>query len=399
MSAEIDALTSFTQKLVQTRSMTGEEQGAVKLISSEMEKLKYDRVWVDELGNLIGVIEGSQPGPTILLDGHCDTVDANSSDWTHSPWGGELSDGRLYGRGTVDMKGSLAAMVHAAGGLARDNLKGKIAVSATVCEEFVEGGALRNVVDKINPDYVVIGEATEFNLNRGGRGRAELKLSTFGKSAHSSSPSAGHCAITDMVHALQVISNHKMPEDPVLGSGSLVLTDIISEPYPGHSVIPYRCHVTFDRRLLPGETEASIIEDIKTLPGLKDIQFDLRLAMQDERTYTGVLLEGEKFYPAWIFPEAHPFVQAAFRGLKSTGLNPGIGTYHFCTNAAYSAGVKGIPSVGFGIGREEEAHIVDESISLDDLHTAVKGYQGIIRAVCSCLGKPRPARVLCERPA
>ena len=201
MHTEIDALTAFTQKLVQTRSLTGNEQDAVAVISTEMQRLGFDRVWTDELGNLIGLIEGTQPGPTILLDGHCDTVDADAADWSHAPWGGEIDNGRLYGRGTVDMKGSLAAMIHAAGELPRGNLKGKIVVSASVCEEFVEGGALRNVVEKMHPDYVVIGEATEFNLNRGGRGRAEIKLSTFGHSAHSSSPAAGHCAVTDMIHS------------------------------------------------------------------------------------------------------------------------------------------------------------------------------------------------------
>jgi putative selenium metabolism hydrolase len=382
MPPEIDALTAFTQKLVRTRSLTGAEQEAVGVISAEMHRLGFDRVWTDELGNLIGLIEGEQPGPTILLDGHCDTVDANAADWTHDPWGGEIDNGRLYGRGTVDMKSSLAAMIYAAGGFPHGNLKGRIVVSASVCEEFVEGGALRNVVEKIHPDYVVIGEATEFDLNRGGRGRAEIKLTTFGHSAHSSSPAAGHCAVTDMTHALQIISDHNLPQDATLGSGSLVLTDIISEPYPGHSVIPYRCHVSFDRRLLSGETPASVLEDIRTLPGLKGLQFELSLATQEERTYTGFLLQGDKFFPAWLLPETHPFVQSALQGLKSAGLKPGIGTYGFCTNAAYSAGAKGIPTVGFGIGKEEEAHIVDESISLADLHIAVQGYQGIIRSVC-----------------
>jgi putative selenium metabolism hydrolase len=281
------------------------------------------------------------------------------------------------------MKGSLAAMIHAAGSLPRNGLKGRVVVSASVCEEFVEGGTLHNIIKEIHPDGVVIGEATEFNLNRGGRGRAEIKLTTFGSSAHSSSPAAGHCAVTDMRQVLQIIADHRYTEDPFLGPASLVLTDIISEPYPGHSVIPYRCHVTFDRRLLPGETPTCVLEDLKNLPGLQEIQYELRLAAREERTYTGVLLEGDKFYPAWSFPETHPFIQTALQGLRSAGLKPNLGGYRFCTNGACSAGELGIPTIGFGIGREVDAHIVDESISLADLHTAVQGYQGIIRAVCS----------------
>lgn len=376
-------LITFAQRLVRAKSITGSEQEVISVLSAEMKKLGYDRVRVDETGNLIGSIEGEKDGPTILLDGHCDTVDANPPDWKHAPWAAEIENGRLYGRGAADMKGSLAAMIHAAAAIDRSRLAGRIAISATVTEENVEGGSLRSVVEAVHPDYVVIGEATELNLNRGGRGRAEIQVSTFGRSAHSSSPSAGRCAVTDMMRVLQAIQNHKDPVDPFLGAGSMVLTDIISEPYPGHSVIPYRCRVTYDRRLLPGETNTGIIEVLRTLPGLEDIQYEVGLVTQEERTHTGVVLEGEKFFPAWIFPEAHPFVTAAKRGLEAEGLTPRIGGYRFCTNGAYCAGVMGIPTVGFGIGREEDAHIADESIAVADLLTAARGYQGIIQAVCS----------------
>lgn len=383
MSAEENALVLFAQRLVRTRSVTGEEQGVVKNIADEMRRLGYDRILVDDYGNIIGIIEGMQSGPTILLDGHCDTVDADAADWKQGPWDGVINNGRLYGRGAADMKGSLAAMIHAAGSLERKSLAGKVAVSATVTEEFVEGGAMRSVVETLHPDCVVIGEATELNLNRGGRGRAEIQLTTFGRSAHSSSPSAGHCAVTDMIRLINAVSEHPVPVDPFLGPGSLVLTDIISEPFPGHSVIPYRCHVTYDRRLLPGDSNVSILEEINSLPGLNGIDFSVSLATQEERTYTGKLLQGEKFFPAWVFPEEHAYIQTALHGLESAGLHPMIRGYRFCTNGAYCAGTAGIPTVGFGIGREEDAHIVDESIAVADLFTALQGYQGIIRSVCS----------------
>jgi len=382
MPVEINALTSFAQKLIRVRSITAGEKEVVGVMAAEMQQLGFDRVWVDEFGSLIGVVEGKQQGPTLLLDGHCDTVDAHAPDWTHNPWGGEIENERLYGRGTADMKGSLAAMIHATGMLQRGELCGRVVVSATVSEEFAEGAALKNVIETVTPDYIVIGEATQLNLNRGGRGRAEIQLTTFGRSAHSSSPEAGRCAVTDMMRVIQTITNSPVPMDPVLGPGSIVLTDIISEPHPGHSVVPYRCHVTYDRRLLPGESKVSLWDELKFLPGLEDIQYSLALAALEEYTYTGNLLQGEKFFPAWLFPEAHPFVQTALHGLESAGLNPGIGAYRFCTNAAHCAGVAGIPTVGFGIGREEDAHTVDESIAVADLLTAARGYQGIIHSVC-----------------
>jgi putative selenium metabolism hydrolase len=254
-------------------------------------------------------------------------------------------------------------------------------VSATVSEEVAEGGALKSVIDTIHPDYVVIGEATQLHLNRGGRGRAEIQITTFGRSAHSSSPEAGRCAVTDMLRLIQAIADHPVSMDPFLGAGSIVLTDIISEPYPGHSVIPYRCHVTYDRRLLPSESKASLLTELSSLPGLEDIEYSAKLADLEECTYTGKRLSGEKFFPAWLLPETHPFVQSALNGLQSAGLKPGIGAYRFCTNAAYSAGIAGISTIGFGIGCEEDAHIVDESIAVDDLLKAALGYQGIIQSV------------------
>lgn len=385
MLLEINALTSFAQRLIRVRSITAGEQEVVGVIAAEMKELDFDRVWVDEFGSLIGVVEGVQPGPTLLLDGHCDTVDAHAPDWTLAPWGGAIKNGRLYGRGTADMKGSLAAMIHAAGTLKRGDLRGRVAVSATVSEEVAEGGALKNVIEAVHPEFVVIGEATQLDLNRGGRGRAEIQLTTFGRSAHSSSPEAGRCAVTDMMRIIQAVTNRPGVVDPVLGPGSIVLTDIISEPYPGHSVIPYRCHVTYDRRLLLGESKASLLDEFKSLPGLEDIDYSLRLAVLEDRTYTGNLVQGEKFFPAWLFPEAHPFVQAARHGLESAGLKPRIGAYRFCTNATYCAGVAGIPTVGFGIGREQDAHTVDESIAVADLLTAARGYQGIIGSACQGL--------------
>ena len=382
MFSEYSLLTAFAQRLIRARSVTTGEKAVVEVLAAEMIRLGFDHIWVDDWGSVIGVVEGSQPGPTLLLDGHCDTVGAHAADWIHDPWGGEIEAGRLYGRGAADMKGSLAAMIHAVAALDRRQLRGQVVVSATVSEEVAEGEALKYVINATHPDFVVIGEATQLNLNRGGRGRAELRLTTFGHSAHSSSPAAGRCAVTDMLRLIQAIADLPISMDPFLGHGSIVLTDIISEPFPGHSVIPYRCHVTYDRRLLLGESKTNLLNELSSLPGLADIEYSLKLANLEGCTYTGKQLCGEKFFPAWLFSETHPFVQSALYGLQSAGLKPGIGAYHFCTNATYSAGIAGIPTIGFGIGREEDAHIVDESVAIDDLLIAALGYQGIIQSVC-----------------
>ena len=376
------ALIEFTQRLVRQQSLSGEEGPVTQLVVEEMRRLGFDRVWVDENGSAIGVIEGNQTGKTLLFDAHTDTVGiAPGSVWTKDPFGGEIIDGWLYGRGAADMKGALAAMVHAAGNVDRNKLAGRVVVSASVLEEVYEGGALKTVMDAVNPDFVVIGESSNLNLVHGGRGRAEIHLETIGKPSHSSSPQLGVNAVHLMMRAIEAVEKIKLGEHPLLGPAILALTDIISEPYPGYSVIPSRCKATYDRRLLPNETVDEVLGAINSLPSLKDIKYNAIIAQGEHKAYTGATLTCTKFFPAWELDSGHPFVQSALKGLRNSGLNPQLSAYRFCTNAAYSMGRANTPTIGFGPGTEADAHVVNEHLSLDALEKTALGYMGIIQSL------------------
>jgi putative selenium metabolism hydrolase len=376
------ALIEFTQKLVRQQSLSGEEGPITQIITDEMRVLGFDNVSVDENGSAVGIIEGAKPGKTILFDAHTDTVGiAPGSVWTKEPFGGKIIDGYLYGRGAADMKGALAAMVHAAASVDRNKLAGRVIVSASVLEEVYEGGALKTVMDAVNPDYVVIGESSNLNLVHGGRGRAEIHLETIGKPSHSSSPQLGVNAVHLMIKVIEAVEKIELNEHPLLGPAILALTDIISEPYPGYSVIPSRCKATYDRRLLTNETADDVLDDIQSLPELKDIPFNTVIAQGEHQAYTGAMLTCTKFFPAWEMEVEHPFVQTALTGLRESGLDPQLSAYRFCTNAAYSVGTAGVPTIGFGPGKEADAHVVDERLSLDELEKVASGYMGIIRAV------------------
>ncbi|MBU6350142.1 MAG: YgeY family selenium metabolism-linked hydrolase [Chloroflexi bacterium] len=377
-----EALVAFTQDLIRIPSLSGEEMNVVERIAAEMWRLHFDEVRVDCNGTVVGIVNGLQPGPTLLLDAHCDTVGiAPGSVWTHDPFGAARVDGYLYGRGAADMKGALAAMVHAAGTVDRSQLAGRVAVSATVLEEVMEGISLERVIAETEPAFVVIGEATELNLNRGGRGRAEIHLETLGKPAHSSSPHLGINAVHQMIRLIGAVEAVPLPNDALLGPAILALTDMISDPYPGYSVIPSRCRVTYDRRTLPGETAESVLDSIRSQHGLAGVAYRAAIAAGEHRTYTGATLAAPKFFPAWSFAEEHPFVQSALQGLRAAGLDPALRAYRFCTNGASSAGVLGIPTVGFGPAAEEDAHVVDERLAVADLIAAAAGYRGIVEMV------------------
>ncbi|MCX6043645.1 MAG: YgeY family selenium metabolism-linked hydrolase [Chloroflexi bacterium] len=381
-SLDVENLIEFTQALVQQQSLSGQEQAVAQRVQAEMQTLGFDQVLIDENGSVLGVIEGAQSGKTLLLDAHIDTVGiAPGVPWTQAPFGAKIIDDALYGRGSADMKGALAAMIHAAAAIDRRQLQGRVVVSASTLEEVLEGVALRPIMERFHPDFVVIGEATELNLNRGGRGRAEVHLETVGRPAHSSSPHLGRNAVLDMMKVIGVIDQLALPVDPLLGPAIMALTDIISDPYPGYSVIPSLCRATYDRRLLAGETAAGVLATVTDQPALQGIELRAQIAEGEHTAYTGATLRSTKFFPAWLLDEDDWFVRRSGQGLQQAGLLPKLGAYRFCTNATYSAGVAKVPTIGFGPARESDAHIVDECLRLPDLIAAARGYLGIIQAV------------------
>ena len=252
--------------LVRCRTVTGEEKPAADVAAAAMREFGYDEVRVDRLGNVVGIVRGG-PGPTVLLDGHLDTVPvANPDAWSRDPFCGDVVDGAVYGRGSADMKSAVAAMIVAGARVkAAGRPAGNVVVSASVCEELFEGKAFAEVVEAVQPDVVVIGEATELRLNRGGRGRAEVVVETAGVPAHSSTPHMGVNAVYQMMAVLPRLRAVPQPTDPFLGPAILELTDIISAPYPGASVLPVSCRVTFDRRLLVGEDEAAVLDPLRAM--------------------------------------------------------------------------------------------------------------------------------------
>jgi acetylornithine deacetylase/succinyl-diaminopimelate desuccinylase-like protein len=166
-----------------------------------------------------------------------------------------------------------------------------------------------------------------------------------------------------------------------MGPAILALTEISSAPYPANSVIPSICRSTYDRRTLPGETPEDVLAPILAIAEEKELKLDARIGMGEYQTFTGEVLRQDKFFPAWLFDEDDWFVGRALAGLQESGLSPKTGAYRFCTNAAYSAGVAGVPTVGFGPAKETDAHVVDERLRLDDLDGAARGYAGIIGAL------------------
>jgi len=383
-------LIDLSSSLIRTRSYSGEEGQIIRQLQQVFIDQSCSDIHIDEFGSITACFKGRRSGRKLLFDSHVDTVPVTDlSRWKYDPFGGDIINDRIYGRGSSDMKGALAAIITAVEYFVRDtenDFAGEILVSGVVHEESFEGIASRNISNRLQPDVVVIGEATNLNLARGQRGRAEIVVETFGKPAHSANPKAGLNAVYTMTKLIEAIQHLPVGNHPVLGQGILELTDIKSSPYPGLSVIPEYCKATFDRRLLIGETGAKVIapieELIKKFTNLDpDFQGRVSYCFGREMCYTGADIKGERFFPAWIYDEEEEFLQTVYRGLKKNDLEPRMTSYSFCTNGSHYAGEAAIKTLGFGPSRESQAHVDDEYIDISQLKGACRGYYSIMNSL------------------
>lgn len=374
------ALAGFLQDLVRIPSLPTQEEAVAARLAAEMRRVGFADVWTDRMGNVIGRI-GSGQGPRLLFDGHMDTVDIGDlACWPHPPYDGVIEDGVLYGRGTCDMKGGLAAMVYAAKALldAGVALAGDLYVVGVVQEEPCEGLAVQVLMEEngIRPDYVVLGEPSDLQVRIGHRGRLEMQVQVRGKAAHASSPALGSNAIHNaarLIFGLELLAP-RLATDPFLGQGTLAVTEISSQA-ASRNALPDCCTFYIDRRLTLGETERKALAEVQAIINTEEVDAQVEVTRYQAASYTGYDCQARSSFPAWAMPEDHPLVQALVRSVRETlGYRPRLGRWDFSTDGAYTAGVANIPTVGLGPGEERHAHTPEEQVRLNDVVDAARVY-------------------------
>jgi len=379
-AADVTALGQLASDLVRTPSISGAEGAVAARLIEAMRNAGFHDIWTDRVGNVVGRY-GTGQGPKLLYEGHMDTIDVgNPGAWTRDPFGGIIENGILYGRGAVDMKGALAAMIFGVKLLAEAgvSLGGDLLVAFVVQEEPCEGMAVRALIEEegVQPNYVVLGEPTNLGIYLGQRGRVELEVTTYGRAYHSAAPQGGVNAIYSaarLVFGIQLLESQLL-NDPVLGQGSVAVTHIASEA-GSRNAIPDRCTLIVDRRLTLGETEARAISEIQQIIKREGVQAEVATATYEITTYKGYVGRGRKYCPPWLIPEDAPLVRKAMRAVeRALEFHPRLGVWPFSTDGVYTMGEAGIPTIGFGPGEERYAHAADEQVRLADLAHAARAY-------------------------
>jgi len=310
---------------------------------------------------------GPEAGPTLLLNGHLDVVPAGEG-WSVDPYAAILTDGCVCGRGATDMKGPLACMVTALRAIMTvgESLQGTVIVGAVVGEEDTQVGTKQLAKDGIRADFAIVGEPTSLKPVIAHKGDMYFEITTWGEAAHASTPEQGQNAILDMFAVgaeLEALSRAlRLSGHPLVGHPTLSIGMI--EGGTATNVVPNRCVISIDRRLIPGESPEEAKEEIqRLLEALKTSHPDLSADV----TVPVVSLPMET-------REDEPVVEAVRAATERVvGRDPGVHGWSAACDANILVNELRIPTVVFGPGDlSEQAHKPDERIEIEQLMIGTK---------------------------
>ena len=403
-------MTRFLRDLIAIPSESCEEEGVIRRCAEEMEKLGFDKVEIDPMGNCLGWMgTGSR---IIAFDGHIDTVGiGNIENWREDPYKGYETDSIIYGRGSSDQEGGVVSAIYGVKIMKDLSLipeDTKILVTATIQEEDCDGLCWQYIHNElgVTPEFVVSTEPTDGGIYRGHRGRMEIRVDVHGVSCHGSAPERGDNAIYKMADILTDVrslnENGCGPDDEIkglvkmlepeyntewedarfLGRGTITVSQIFYTS-PSRCAVADSCAVSLDRRMTAGETWESCLEEIRQLPSVQKYKDDVKVSMYtyDRPSWTGLVYPTECYFPTWINKKDAPHVKAlrdahaALFGEERQGdadamekrRRPLTDKWTFSTNCVSIQGRYQIPCVGFGPGAESQAHAPNEITWKSDL--------------------------------
>ncbi|MFO7653593.1 MAG: YgeY family selenium metabolism-linked hydrolase [Candidatus Krumholzibacteriia bacterium] len=418
-----DDATDFLRDLIRTPSMSGREERAVALIHDRMTALYFDEVKVDPFGNVWGRIGHGRR--VVAFDAHVDTVDVGDrSLWQVDPFGAEIVDGVVYGRGASDQKAGMAALVYTGALLKQLAWDGDLTLwfVGSVLEEDCDGLCWHYILNEglMRPDLVVLTEPTDLQVYRGQRGRMELEVTLGGLSCHGSAPERGVNAIHRMAPVLQAIGRlgAELADDPFLGRGTITTSEIRSQA-PSLCAVADACTIHLDRRLTFGETDATAIAEIERIlareapppaattdagtaagPGVagtgaaaadgaaaRIAPSRVEVPLFQRPSHTGLVYPMRQYFPAWTLPEDDPLLAVALDARRRALGEPGTaGKWTFSTNGVATCGLHGVPTIGFGPANEIHAHAPTDQCPVAHVGRAIAFYTTLVSLLAARAG-------------
>lgn len=368
---------SLLSGLVKIPSICGEEAKIADFIAgwlranglpAEMLEVKPNRP------DVISRLKGREAGPHILLNGHMDTVSVGAG-WTHDPFGAEVEDGKMYGRGTIDMKAGLACILSAAAACKAEGLpkRGELIVTAVVDEEAYDWGTYsliqKGITDSV--DFALISEATDLKVVTSHAGRAVFEVEVHGRAAHSSHPELGVNAIEKAGQLLNALPNLSGPVHPKMGR-SKVNTLRIEGGQEEVMLVPDNCRIVIDRCLVPGYSSKAALEDLKQL--IKGIGVNAEARFLARET---------PFCDPFELPDDNPHVQLVAKAASEVlGKVPEIDFHDGPCDSCILVNQGKVPTVEFGPsgGRLHES---DEFVDIESVKKTTEVYKTVIRTLTS----------------
>ena len=380
-------MTKFLRDLIAIPGESCGEECVIKRIEKEMNDLGFDEVTIDGMGNILGYM-GS--GKTLIAyDAHIDTVGLGElSNWKFDPYRGYENETEIGGRGSSDQLGGIVSSVYGAKimkdlGLLSD--KYRVLVTGTVQEEDCDGLCWQYIVnvDGIRPEFVVITEPTDGNIYRGQRGRMEIRVEVKGVSCHGSAPERGDNAIYKMADIIKEVQalNDRLHFDPFLGKGTLAVSEIFYNS-PSRCAVADMAAISVDRRLTNGETWEMALEEIRALPSVEKYNAEVSMYKYDRPSWTELTYPTECYFPTWVIPEDHPATKAMVGSYMEMYGEPVVDKWTFSTNGVSVMGRFGIPCIGFGPGKEAQAHAPNEITWKADLVKCAAVYAALPTLYC-----------------
>lgn len=387
-----DKMVQIAREMIQRPSPSGSEKGMAEYSKELFEKMGFDESFIDEVGNVVGIIKGEDSKTPLMFNCHLDQVDEGQlENWEFPPFDAKVVEDVIYGRGASDTKGTFAVQVCAAKAIKEliPNLKHDLIVSGVVYEEPAAMYGAKYLCDitlknrGVVPFCVLLGEATNLDIFIGHRGRVEIEVTVYGRTSHSSTPWLGNNAIYEMQDFIENLKllEETLPSNSMVGKSSIAVTNIYCEP-GRNSIVPDKCVIYIDRRFIPEETIEQVLDELEQIIiGIKkrkpDFKADVKIRELNHICFTGHKKMAPLLKKPFLLEKDNEYVIKTIEALKEVGQDPDFGIWSFGTDASHMSGELGIPTIGYSPAEEKYTHTVKDQVSISKMVKSLEGYIAI----------------------